>query len=173
MKSINTSTGVDLNLTTYISSNKTFDRNDIELQLNKELDSTYEVSANNGFQIHGYINEGPSLISSEHELFVGATENWTDIDIIDARLIEIEKDVFTLDCLIDTENKIFETREFHSSIIPSYQNIELGDFFIIRIFTKPGKQAITINKDNSISRKNLFNDPSRYNDLDDYKFEKF
>mgnify|MGYP000206367102 CR=1 FL=1 len=105
--------------------------------------------------------------SSKSQPLVGVNENWSKIKNYDARVIEIRKSTIKLDCLVDRENKKFQTRLFDKSLFTNIHDLKAGKYILVRVFKKPGKISFTINNGEKLVDKRNFENHPEFSDLDD------
>lgn len=104
--------------------------------------------------------------TSESQPFVGINENWSEIKNYDARIIEIGDSKIKLDCLVDRENKKFQTRLFDKSLFTNIHDLIAGKYILVRVFKKPGKVSFTINDGENLVDKSNFENHPEFADLD-------
>lgn len=96
------------------------------------------------------IDEGQDI--SNYRITSGGIieDHWDIIHNIPARLLEFNEKEVVLECLIDTENKIFQNRKIEAFLIQGIIPMELLYPVIIKIFKRKGEQ-----KTQFIDGKNL------------------
>lgn len=107
-----------------------------------------------------------SLAKNEKPLFVGVKDNWDEVRTFDARIIEIKDSSVVLDCLMDRENKHFETRIFNKRLFKNFNDLNEGQYILIRQFSKPGKITFTLNNGEKLVNKEYFESHPEFSDLD-------
>ena len=122
----------------------------------------------------GYARELERNVDAESGLsmrrstgFVGVNETWDDYTNVDARIVEVGEDWVRLDCLVDSENQVFQERTFQRRLLEGALPVRTGAYVLIRIFTSPGKIKHTFTDGEKYVRKEFFEDDSWFVDLED------
>jgi hypothetical protein len=103
--------------------------------------------------------------------FSGFSENWDSTDNLDARILEVRDNRVKLDVLLDRERRQFEERLYPRQLLEGAVNIEVGKYVLIRIFRAQGKIKFTFHNGDGIVDKKMFEDMSRFRDLDEIDFD--
>ncbi len=80
---------------------------------------------------------------------------WKNVENISTRLVEYYDDTVILECLIDKDLKIYEEREFGSSLFADY-DLEIGNLFLLRIFERKNEIRIEVHNDPGLILKDDF-----------------
>ena len=104
--------------------------------------------------------------------FAGVRETWDDCTSIDARIIEIGEEWVRLDCLVDSENQVFQERVFQRGLLEGALPMRVGAYVLIRVFTSPGKIKHTFDDGEKLVRKKFFEDDSWFADLEDVSLDE-
>ncbi|NGP88985.1 hypothetical protein [Fodinibius halophilus] len=107
------------------------------------------------------------LVKESVPHFAGVNESWDTVKTFDARVIEINDPNVVLDCLIDRENKRFETRIFRLELFNNFEKLREGQYILIRQFTKPGKVSFTINDGEKLVNKEYFESHPELSEIDE------
>lgn len=99
------------------------------------------------------------------------SESWEDTQNLDARIIEIQDQLVKLEVLVDRESRQFEDRFFRKQLLEGAVTLEVGTYVLLRIFRGRGKIKFTFHNGDSIVDRELFEDTSRFSDLDDFDFD--
>ncbi|MBL7763395.1 MAG: hypothetical protein JNL23_08200 [Chitinophagaceae bacterium] len=94
--------------------------------------------------VKGKIGETQSQIFSGTDAVIFAA--WKNTYNISARLIEHYDEVVMLECLIDKEEKVYETREYQSSLFLGYDLI-IGSLFFLRYFERKNEVRLEVHND--------------------------
>lgn len=105
-----------------------------------EKDVSEELNPN---EIDIYNEDIKSEFDFKNRGFISA-ENWTKSVNLQAQVILINKNQITCECLIDKENRKFETRVFSKELFLHLSNLNIKSFVLITIRTKPGSSRIDI-----------------------------
>lgn len=70
-------------------------------------------------------------------------ENWKLVDDISSKVIDFDREVVVLECLIDREQNFYEEREFQASLFKGYK-IKIGSFFKVYIYERKNQMMIEI-----------------------------
>lgn len=92
-------------------------------------------------------------------------------EIVFGEIIEIEEDGILVNCRLTMENPTFQVRRFNSNLISNIDNVSVGTYLKIRIFTKPGAMLIDIFEEKT-DRSNLFKAPDYFSGLENNSFFK-
>lgn len=103
---------------------------DFKLMLTQNIEESYKKQEQN------------QIIYSDSIVLKG----WKNVENISARLIEHFDDVVILECLIDKELKLYEEREFRSSLFEGY-DLEIGNLFYLRFFDRQNETKMEIHND--------------------------
>ncbi len=107
-----------------------------------ELPSNQEVSLSDfDFRQHGFISN----------------ELWTLSLNLHARITKIQKDRITCECVIDKENRLFETRSFPALLFEHLYHKEILWPIVVSIKTRPGSTRIDIRDGKNIVDLAIFN----------------
>jgi hypothetical protein len=105
--------------------------------------------------------------------FAGIQEQWEDVRNLDARIIEVRRESVKVEVLIDREERRFQDRIFDRNLLESAVPLEEGAYLLIRRFKGKGKIKFTFENGNKYVRsKDVFEDKSRFQDLDDFDFDR-
>lgn len=91
----------------------------------------------------------------KHQGFVG-NEMWIKSFNIHARIAKVSKTKITCECVIDKENRLFESRTFPALLFEHLQNKEINHPIIVSIKTKPGSTRIDIRDGRNIVDPSIF-----------------
>lgn len=144
----------------------------VETTTNNDIDFFYNLHKSFSFyaQLKEHLTDSPklnreSLIQSSSDLIdlnivksteVILNEKWSNIINLQALIVSIDKDLIQCECLIDKENKLFETRTFPLIIFNTMKNLHIGQPILISIKSKPGSIRIDVNDGKSFVDKSLF-----------------
>lgn len=106
-----------------------------------EIPTQREISLNDfDFRIQGFVSN----------------EIWIKSFNLNARITKILKGRITCECVIDKENKLFETRSFPILLFNHLPKIEINHPIIISIKTRPGSTRIDIRDGHNIVDLSIF-----------------
>ncbi len=74
---------------------------------------------------------------------------WLLEDEIVARIIDLYDDKVLLECLIDKEQKIYEEREFNSTLFIGYE-LKIGEMFKLCFYTKPNQSLLKVKRTKAV-----------------------
>ena len=94
---------------------------------------------------------GVKLVGDDALIF----KRWKNVANISARLVEHNDQVIVLECLVDKENRIYEEREFRSSLFAGYE-LKLGSLFYLRFFDRENETRMEIHNDPNFTFLNDF-----------------
>ncbi|HED37178.1 MAG TPA: hypothetical protein ENI76_02885 [Ignavibacteria bacterium] len=80
---------------------------------------------------------------------------WKNVENISSRVVEYFDDTVILECLIDKDLKIYEEREFGSSLFADY-DLETGSLFLLRIFERKNEIRIEVHNDSGLTLEDDF-----------------
>jgi hypothetical protein len=100
------------------------------------------------------------------------SENWPDSDNLDARILEVGDEFVKLDVLLDRASRQIETRVYRRELLEGAVTLEAGNYVLVRIFRGRGKIKFTFNNGNDIVDKEVFENLSRFDDLEDFNFDR-
>lgn len=99
-------------------------------------------------------------------------ENWTKSVNLQAQVIDINKSQITCECLIDKDNRTFETRIFPRELFSHLSNLKDKSFVLITIKTKPGSSRIDIYDGKSMVNEKLFKTKNSWKSLENSGLDK-
>ncbi len=106
-----------------------------------EIPSIREISLSDiDFRLQGFVS---------HEI-------WSKSIYLFARITKVLKDRITCECVIDKENRLFETRSFPILLFEHLQNKEVNHPIIVSIKTRPGSTRIDIRDGQNIVDLSIF-----------------
>jgi hypothetical protein len=106
-----------------------------------DIPTQREVSLNDfDFRIQGFVSN----------------EVWAKSFNLNARITKVLKDRITCECVIDKENKLFETRSFPRLLFDHLPKREVNHPIIVSIKTRPGSTRIDIRDGHNIVDLSIF-----------------
>ncbi len=107
-----------------------------------EIPSNREISLSDyDFRLQGFVSN----------------EIWNKSFNLHARITKVLKDKITCECVIDKENRLFETRSFPILLFEHLQKKEVNYPIIVSIKTRPGSTRIDIRDGKNIVDLSIFN----------------
>ncbi|PSQ78156.1 MAG: hypothetical protein BRD37_03455 [Bacteroidetes bacterium QH_8_67_23] len=91
---------------------------------------------------------------------------------IDARILEVTDETVKLECLISKTKHEFQERVFPKALLEGVVDLEVGSYVLLRILQRPGKIAHVFHNGDGIVQKEVFEDTSRFDDLDDMDLDR-
>lgn len=104
--------------------------------------------------------------------FSGVSESWDDVQNLDARILEVRPGSVKMEVLVDTAKRRFEDRVFSRDLLEGAVHLKEGNYVLIRRFKGKGKIKFVFEDGSRIAKKEAFEDTSRFQDLDDFDFDK-
>lgn len=104
--------------------------------------------------------------------FSGVSESWDDVQNLDSRILEVRHDSVKMEVLIDMTERHFEDRVFPRDLLEGAVQLQEGNYVLIRRFKGEGKIKFTFEDGSRIVKKEAFENTSRFQDLDDFDFDK-
>jgi hypothetical protein len=83
-------------------------------------------------------------------------ETWSSVELIPAKLIELNRDSVILECLVDVTKKEFELRSFKRSLLEGKVSFAVNKILLIKIFERPGKFVMEFDEGNNMGFEELF-----------------
>lgn len=80
---------------------------------------------------------------------------WKNVENISARLIEFYDDKVILECLVNKEERIYEEREFKTSLFDGYE-IKIGNLFLLKFLERQNEIKMQIHNDPGLTFKEDF-----------------
>jgi hypothetical protein len=74
---------------------------------------------------------------------------------IPAKLLNIYDDIYLLECLIDSQNKIYEEREFNKSLFDGFPD-KIGTIFILELTKLQNEERLKVFYEESYSEEDYF-----------------
>ena len=68
---------------------------------------------------------------------------WKCVLVLSARLIEAYDNIVVLECLIDSESKTYQEREFHAALFEGYK-IEQGSLFQLKFYERSHESRMEV-----------------------------
>lgn len=93
------------------------------------------------------------------------TEQWEKTEIISGKIISFDRNSVCCDCILDKENKVFETREFPIKLFQNIKEISENIPVIIKIKIKKGSIRFDVIDGNGIVDLELFSLKERWEKL--------
>ena len=94
--------------------------------------------------------EKPNTLTSGSDYILNSSgsivQNWDRTHIYPSKLVEVFKETVLLECLMDSEKKIFKLRHFKRSVIEGMMKLEFGVIILIKTFERAGKQTFEYEK---------------------------
>lgn len=84
-------------------------------------------------------------------------EHWDNTFNIQSRILQIFKNEIICECLVDTENNIFENRGFERILFENINDLKIGKFIWLVIQTKKGSSRIDVFNGEGMVNKLKFN----------------
>jgi hypothetical protein len=109
-------------------------------------------------------------LPSDHA-FSGVSESWDDTENLDARIVRVRGEAVHVEVLVDRANRRFEDRIFNRDLLKGAVSLEAGNYILLRIFRGKGKIKFTFHNGDKLVDKSIFEDLSRYSDLEDFDFD--
>lgn len=103
--------------------------------------------------------------------FAGISENWDDTENLDARIVRVREKAIHVEMLVDRVERRFEDRVFNRNLLKDAVSLEVGNYILVRIFRGKGKIKFTFHDGDKLVDKSIFEDLSRYSDLEDFDFD--
>jgi len=104
--------------------------------------------------------------------FAGVNERWDDVQNLDARILELRPDSVKVEVLLDREERHFQDRIFPRDLLEGAVPLEEGNYILFRRLKGKGKIKFTFEDGSRVVDKEVFEDKSRFRDLDDFEFNK-
>lgn len=104
--------------------------------------------------------------------FAGIQENWDDVQNLDARILEVRPKSVKVEVLVNREERRFQDRVFPKDLLQGAVCLNEGNYILIRRFKAKGKIKFTFQDGNRVVEKEAFEDTSRFQDLDDFGFDR-
>jgi hypothetical protein len=137
---------ITMNQTTEII--QTFPSSEVtDLLEKKEIVETFEIPSVREISLSDF--------DFKHQGFF-SNEAWTKSFNLHARISKVAKTKVTCECVVDRENKLFETRTFPNILFDHLQNKEINHPVIVSIKTKPGSTRIDIRDGKNIVDLSIF-----------------
>ena len=92
-------------------------------------------------------------------------ELWDNSYNLHARITKITKERVTCECVVDKENKLFETRSFPALLFKHLRKNQVGNPVIVSIKTRPGSTRIDIRDGKNIVNLSIFDLKDGWNNL--------
>ncbi len=89
------------------------------------------------------------------------SENWSSTFTIPSNIIEVNNEFVILECLIDYQNKILETRRFKRTLLDGKCRLFPNHIIILKISERPGKIQFEFEDGANFGYEKYFN-PSEY-----------
>jgi len=106
--------------------------------------SVMEESQTNLIDLKGLLNQNISsndieeIKQSNSITFRVTNEYFVNVSRIPSRVISVSNEKVIVECLIDSENKIFQTREFPKYIFSHIDGLKPNHYFFLKLSYKPG-----------------------------------
>lgn len=94
-------------------------------------------------------------------------ESWDKTLNISSRIMHITKDSVSCECVIDRENKVFQTRQFPRELFEHIEPLESQRLVIIKIRSKIGSSRIDIYNGENLVDASLFEIKDNWDSLKD------
>jgi hypothetical protein len=85
-----------------------------------------------------------------------SSEAWVNVEIFNSKVLEVNKEKVTCECLVDQENLLFQTRVFSREMFLHIKKISASMLVQIVVKSKPGSSRIDIIDGKGIVDKRLF-----------------
>lgn len=125
-----------------------------------ETEEQFEEEIKTGQRLKGFRTDNFEIIGVDGE-FWPIRKNYY------ARVIEVNSEFITVDCLVDSINRRFEERNFTKLLFENITDLSVGKYVIIKIFVRQGKSQIIIDDAEKLVNKEIFEDRSQFSDLAD------
>lgn len=122
-------------------------------------------------EINIYPENKISEFDFKHRDFISA-EYWTKSVSLQAQVLLINKNQITCECLIDKENRKFETRVFSKELFLHLSNLKIKTFVLITIRTKLGSSRIDVYDGKHMVNEHLFKTQNSWNLLENSGLDK-
>jgi hypothetical protein len=99
-------------------------------------------------------------------------EKWSKTVSIPAKILNINKEFFTCECVVDRQNFIFESRVFPTKLIAHIDDIERNNLILIKVKEKPGSTRIDIYDGRGTVDSEIFSVEEELNELDNLDLGK-
>ncbi len=136
---------ITTNQPTEIKPSTSYDVTELEEKVEKV--ETFEIPTVREFSLSDFDFKQHGFVSSEI---------WTKSFNLHARISKIAKTKVTCECVIDKENKLFESRTFPIILFDHLQNREIHHPVIVSIKTRPGSTRIDIRDGKNIVDLSIF-----------------
>jgi hypothetical protein len=83
-------------------------------------------------------------------------ENWKNTKNIESRILKADQNLVTCECVIDKENKIFETRVFPRELFGHIKKVTFGTLVMVVVKSKIGSSRIDIINGENMINKSTF-----------------
>lgn len=88
-------------------------------------------------------------------------------DVFYGKVLQKESDHVLIYCLLDEENRFFQTRRFDLGLFTGFLDVEVGEFLTITIVTEPGIRQVHFAENHMPETQKLFSEiPDHFSDLD-------
>lgn len=103
------------------------------------------------------------------DLFIGKeiilNENWNVNESIQGKILSIDENLVYVDCLMDLENKIFQSRSFPKELFTHLTNLKIQKPVLIKTKLKPGSIRIDIFPGDGIVDLKVFETEEKWKSL--------
>jgi len=104
--------------------------------------------------------------------FAGVNERWDDVQNLDARILELRPESVKVEVLLDREKRRFQDRVFPRDLLEGAVPLEEGRCILFRRLKGKGKIKFTFEDGSRVVDEDVFEDKSRFRDLDEFDFDK-
>jgi len=95
-------------------------------------------------------------------------ETWEKTLNIQSRVMQLNKEFVTCECLIDKEQSIFENRVFPAYLFGHIKNLSVGSYALLSIKSKPGSTRIDVYDGAQLVEKKYFELKADWGDATDF-----